>query len=61
MPPSAVLRRLAGLFCAGCLAAPLQAMIFSRIEPVALPGDEMRPSQMILGSGPITPGETQVF
>ncbi len=46
---------------AACLVSPAQAMTFTRIQPVALPGSGMRPSHMILGSGPIMPGDAEAF
>lgn len=56
-----LIRLLANLLAATCLAAPLQAMTFSLIDPVDLPVSGPRPDHMILASGPIVPGDTQVF
>ena len=59
---SHLLPRLAApLVAAFALVAPAEAMTFTRIETVELAGDGMRPTQMILGSGPIQLGDAQVF
>jgi len=49
------------LLAAACLVSPVHAMTFTLIDPVDLPGSGMRPSHMILASGPIMPGDSQVF
>ncbi len=43
------------------LPAPLAAMEFTRIQPVELAGSGMRPDHMILGEGPILPGDAEAF
>lgn len=56
-----LIRLVAALCAASCLAVPSQAMIFTEVEPVDLAGTGMRLSRMILGSGPIQPGDPQRF
>ena len=50
-----LLARLIAPLVASLVALPAEAMNFTRIETVDLAGDGMRPTQMILGSGPIQP------
>ena len=59
--PRRTARALPCLAVLATLAVPAQAMTFRLIQPVELAGSGMRPSHMILGEGPIQPGDAEAF
>lgn len=62
MHPRSLYRLAAhAVLAAALLGVPAQAMTFTLIEPVALAGPGPRPNHMILGEGPILPGDAEIF